>query len=199
MALFLIDKVKKNQSKFEAVVKEIARKLGANPDDLMAVMYIESNINSERENTSYPFKNGYATGLIQFTPDTAISLGTTTQDLKQMSNYNQLLYVLQYLLPYKGKLKNVYDVYSAVFFPAAIGKPDNYIFETSKLSASKVARNNPIFDLNKDSKINMKEFKAAIDAKLKPLKFKGVSGALPALKNLSVIAGLVIFDKYFLE
>jgi hypothetical protein len=67
-----------------------------------------------------------ATGLIQFMPSTAKSLGTTTDVLLSMNNIQQLNYVLAYLRPYKGKMNNFVDVYLAVFYPAAIGDY-NYI------------------------------------------------------------------------
>ena len=45
------------------------------------------------------------------------------------------------------------------FFPAAIGKPDDYVLQTSKLSAATIAKQNPFFDVNKDGKLTVGEIK----------------------------------------
>lgn len=152
---------------FSTKVNEVALKLGANPDHLMQVMKAESGLSSRIRNTYAPFKkkdgsiDGYATGLIQFTPDTARSLGTTTWDLEKMSRVAQMDYVLKYLMPYKGRLKTYFDVYLVVFFPASVGKSgdDNYVFETKHLSRASIARSNPAIDINKDGTLTMAEFK----------------------------------------
>lgn len=152
---------------FSAKVKEVARKLGANPDHLMQVMKAESGLSASRRNTYAPFKakdgsiDGYATGLIQFIPNTARALGTSTWELEKMSRVEQMDYVLKYLMPYKGKLNTYFDVYLVVFFPAAVGKSndDNYVFETKYLKRASIARSNPAIDINKDGTLTMGEFK----------------------------------------
>lgn len=100
-----------------------------------------------------------AVGLIQFMSATARSLGTTPVALKTMSNVQQLEYVLKYLTPYKGRMKNLTDTYLAVLFPAAIGKPDSFVLETRSLTAREVARWNPLYDLNRDMKITVGEIR----------------------------------------
>ncbi len=67
---------------------EVAKRLGCDPNDLLAVMYSESGLKPGAVN-----KNGGATGLIQFMPRTAKSLGTSTQAIKNMSAEEQLVYV----------------------------------------------------------------------------------------------------------
>jgi hypothetical protein len=44
-----------------------------------------------------------------------------------------------------------------VFFPLAIGKPDDWVFQSSKLSASLIATQNKGFDINKDGKLTVAE------------------------------------------
>ncbi len=95
-------------------------------------------------------------GLIQFMPSTARSLGTTTTVLKHMSNVQQLDYVLAYLRPYKGRMKRWIDVYLAVFYPKAMGNP-NFV-----ITSDIVAKQNKIFDLNKDLDISVKEIETAL-------------------------------------
>ena len=95
-------------------------------------------------------------GLIQFMPSTARSLGTTTAVLKRMNNVQQLDYVLAYLRPYRGKMKRWIDVYLAVFYPKAMGNP-NFV-----ITSDIVAKQNRIFDLNRDSDITVKEIETAL-------------------------------------
>lgn len=154
MSLLFEEKVTRNKEAFIAKVKSISAKLLIEPDWLMAVMYKESGINEKAVNP-----NGGATGLIQFMPATAQSLGTTTAALKAMSNVEQLDYVYKYYKPYITKLNSYPDLYLATFFPAALGKSDDWVLQTSRLSAKTIARANPVIDLNKDDKITVGEFK----------------------------------------
>lgn len=150
----------------DAVVRKYAALLRCNPNHLMQVMKAESRLNPAARNTKFPFKkngvlDGYATGLIQFTPATARSLGTTTWLLEKMSFVEQMAYVYKYLKPYTGKLNSYFDVYLVVFFPVAVGHTNNdaYVFETKNLKRASIARSNPAIDINKDGTITMAEFK----------------------------------------
>jgi hypothetical protein len=107
-----------------------------------------------------------ATGLIQFIPSTAIGLGTTTTALKNMSAVDQLDYVEKYLKVYKGKINSYVDTYFAIFFPLAIGKPDDWVLQGTGISASLIARQNPAFDVNKDGKVQVWEVKKIMLQKL---------------------------------
>ena len=165
--LIHIEKVPANErTAFSKKVASVATALQTNPDWLMQVMKAESGISPSIRNTYAPFyKNGkidgYATGLIQFIPDTARGLKTTTWALEKMNRITQMDYVYKYLAPYKGKLNSYFDMYLVVFFPAAVGKSgqDNYVFEAKKISRSAIARSNPAININKDAMITMAEFK----------------------------------------
>jgi hypothetical protein len=146
-----------NKEAFIARLQEIANILGLSADWLMGVMYLESRLNPRARN---PKTN--ATGLIQFMPNTAISLGTTVDQLAEMTNLRQLDYVLQYYLPYKGRINSFADCYFVTFFPAAIGKPDDWVLQASSLSAGKIAAQNAIYDLNRDGMITVGEVKAKL-------------------------------------
>ena len=150
--MILTGYITENKDGFFTKVYEITAKLGIDPNWLMAVMFKESGLNHRAVNHTTG-----ATGLIQFMPATAASLGTTTEALKNMTNVNQLDYVYKYLHPYRFKMKSYTDVYLAVFFPAAIGKPDNYVLETSTLPASLIAEQNQSMDWNHDHKITKAE------------------------------------------
>lgn len=149
--------IKTNREEFDAKVKLIAHNLGIpNPNWLYFVMYFETAKTLDHTIQS-PATN--ATGLLQFMPSTSKSLGTTVDKLKAMTNIQQLDYVERYLAYYKGLFKSFVDLYLAVFFPLAIGKPDDFIIETKRLKASVIAKQNPVFDLNKDQKITKAEIK----------------------------------------
>ena len=143
--------IKENREEFTEKVNNISDELGIEANWLMFVMWFESRLNPQAVNHI-----SGATGLIQFMPSTARALGTTTDVLNRMNNVQQLDYVLAYLRPYKGKMKRWVDVYLAVFYPKAMGNP-NYI-----ITPDIVARQNKIFDLNKDLDITVKEIEAAL-------------------------------------
>jgi hypothetical protein len=106
-----------------------------------------------------------ATGLIQFMPKTARALGTTTESLAKMSAEDQLFYVHKYFAPYRGKLKTLEDVYMAILWPAAIGKPYDYVL-FNRLSKPTTYRQNAGLDYNKDGNITKWEACAKVRAEL---------------------------------
>lgn len=189
------DKIPSNKAAFISKLNQISSDLQTDPNWLMAVMYKESSLNPAAQNTKFPLAGGPATGLIQFTPDTASSLGTSIQSLKAMNNVDQLDYVKSYLMPYKGKLSSYFNVYASIFFPAAINKPDDWVFQAKNISRSSVARQNPSLDFNKDGKVTIAEFKQyvnnTIPAKLKELVFKIKEN--PGTTALIVIGAIVLF------
>ncbi len=71
-----------------------------------------------------------AVGLIQFMPQTAGQLHTTTAKLAAMTALAQLDYVDLYFRPWRGKLHNLGDLYCAILWPDAVGKPDSYVMFT---------------------------------------------------------------------
>ena len=154
--------IPENSELFKEKLIDISGKLKVNPDWLMLTFYIETAA-AKHKAINHRIQNSIdATGLIQFMPATARNLGTTTTALKNMTNVEQLNWVLKYLSPYKGKMNSYVDTYLAVFFPAAIGKPDNWVVQTSGLSAAKIAAANPGYDVNKDGKITVGEIKGKI-------------------------------------
>src|SRR5690554_254139 len=143
--------IKENKKEFTEKVNNICTELRIEANWLMFVMWVESKLNPQAVN---PISG--STGLIQFMPSTARGLGTTTDVLKHMSNVQQLDYVLAYLRPYKGRMKTWVDVYLAVFYPKAMGNP-NFV-----ITSDIVAKQNKIFDLNKDLDISVKEIETAL-------------------------------------
>lgn len=173
MALLFENKVSTNQTLFISEVKRYASLLGIPADWLMAIMYFESRLN----HTAYNATSG-AYGLIQFMPATITGeFGITVAKMKSLSNVQQLYYVYIYLKKYKSRLTNFVDVYLAVFFPAAMAKGASYVIQTSSLSASTIANQNPIFDTNNDNKITVGELQTYL---LSWIKSKG--GVLPSTR-----------------
>lgn len=145
---------------FKLKVIEICNELELTPDYLMACMAFETG-----ETFSSTIKNAAgsgAVGLIQFMPSTAKALGSSTEKLEKLSAVEQLDYVKSYFLPQKGKLNSLEDVYMAILYPAAIGKPTSHVlFEEGK----KTYEQNKGFDSNKDGKITLEEISAKVRQK----------------------------------
>lgn len=149
---------------FRDRVRWIADTLAISADDLMACMAWESG-----RSFSASVKNmagSGAVGLIQFMPSTAKSLGTSAADLARMSAEDQLNFVYKYFRPWQGKLRNLSDVYMAILWPAAVGKPDDYALFTGGVSY----RQNTGLDLNKDGQVT----KAECAAKLYAMRAEGL-------------------------
>lgn len=113
--------------------RDISYKLGASTTDLFFVMDYET---AGTFSPSIQHPSSKATGLIGFLPSTAIGLGTTVGELQKKSAVQQLPYVYEYLKPYKGELTDVYNTYLAVLYPAALGKPDTYVFPNSVVKSN---------------------------------------------------------------
>lgn len=164
--MILIDKLKEYNSEIKSLfikkIQSICLNLKIDVSWLMILMYIESSLDPKKVNIT-----SGATGLIQFMPSTARSLGTNVADIKNMNSLDQLEYVYKYLFQYRGKIKNIYDLYFSIFFPAAIGKNDDYVLETKKLSAAIIANQNKAYDINKDNKITVGEVKAILSKRIK--------------------------------
>lgn len=154
----LMQKFNTDPGAFEAKVTSISQKLGINPNWLLLVMYKESGLNPKAQNHTTG-----ATGLIQFMPDTASGLGTTTFALESMSGVDQLDYVYRYLSHWAGKLHSVIDVYMTVFYPVAIAHDDSFVIgsERSEAFAQKVAKQNPAISHGKET-ITKGDFKSYV-------------------------------------
>lgn len=150
--MILTNYIQENRQDFIKKMKEISYDLGIPANWLMAVMFKESGLNHRAVN-----KYSGATGLIQFMPDTARRLGTSTDELKQMSNVDQLDYVKKYYWPLRYKVKSYTDAYLAVFFPAAMAKEDNFVLSTKQIAADTIARQNLALDYNSDRQLTKNE------------------------------------------
>lgn len=127
----------------------VAKRIGCDPNALMAVMSSESNLKANIANS----RSG-ATGLIQFMPKTARNLGTSTQALRNMSAEQQLTYVEKYLQANKkmagfkqGDKLDSGTLYALVFLPGFAKK------NVLTTRGSKYYNANTGLDVNHDGQI----------------------------------------------
>jgi len=149
----------KFSAEFAKKLVEGCAELGIKPEWLLLTMCIET-ARTFKASIQNPVSK--ATGLIQFMPVTAQSMGTTIKELAAMSEEEQLDYVFKYMRTYKVRMHSFVDVYFAVFYPAAIGKPDSYMLGASPEMRRKISLQNSAYDLNKDAAICVGEVKACI-------------------------------------
>ena len=154
---------------FKESVSATAKRLGISEDDLYAVMAFETGgtFNPAEKNKA----GSGATGLIQFMPETAKGLGTTTDELAKMSRTEQMKYVEKFLSNKGISGKGLSDVYMAVLFPAAVGKPDDFVlFGKGAMSGytGTAYEQNKGLDANNDGSITKAEASAKVQ------QYKGV-------------------------
>lgn len=162
-------------------LKEVANDLGINPFWLWLTIQHESSWKPNALN----FQSG-AAGLIQFMPNTASALGTSTASILKSNVDQQLDLVYKYLLPYRGKMKDIDDVYFAVFYPYAIGKSSNYILGSEKgmARAKLIAQQNPANNPDKNDTITVREVKKVIREKAKTYGYSPIQDAIYKLTHL---------------
>ena len=147
---------KKVSGEFRQRVREIAASLKTDPDYLMACMAFETG-----ETFSPSERNAAgsgATGLIQFMPSTAQALGTTTEELASMTAVEQLEFVEKYFKQSSGKLSSLDDVYMAILWPVAVGKPRDFVlFDKNDPDHPKRYIQNAGLDFNQDGFVTKAE------------------------------------------
>lgn len=154
---------------FAEKVRAISSRLGFDPDWLMSVMYHES---ARSFSPSKRNPGSKATGLIQFVGSTAaglLGLPKTKEGREEalarmaaMSDLEQLDYVEKFLSPYKGRLRSLDDVASAVFAGHLL-RPGERVF----LRDTKAYEANPNTDKDKDGAIEAEEIWAPYRAAYK--------------------------------
>jgi len=146
---------------FDSKLQRVADSLGVDKAHLIAIMKAESGINPAAVN---PQSN--ATGLIQFMPKTAQSLGTSVQELRKMSAVDQLDYVYRYFKMVGVKPgMDAGDLYMAVFMPKYVGAPDNTVLgqkrSSDRFSAAVYAQNSGL-DKDRDGAITVSDVKSRV-------------------------------------
>ncbi len=138
---------------FISKVEAIAERIGTRPEYLMAVMSFETGGSfspAQRNNAG-----GSATGLIQFMPNTATELGTSTAALARMSAVDQLDYVERYFNNRSdpGDLNTLEGVYTTVLYGSPRPDPNSTLFSQGTRAYS---ANAPL-DTNRDGRITAGE------------------------------------------
>lgn len=138
----------------------VAQRVGARPEDLMAVMALESN---RTFSPGVQNPDSHATGLIQFMPQTAGDLGTSTDALSQMTAREQLPYVERYLESRRGHLGNLEGLYTSVLYGSPKGDPGTVLFTDGASDfQTKAYQGNHGLDRNHDGRITVGETTDAV-------------------------------------
>ncbi|WP_105386387.1 peptidoglycan-binding protein [Neorhizobium alkalisoli] len=148
---------------FRAKAIEIATRLRCDPSHLLSVIAFETG-----ETFAPDIRNAAgsgATGLIQFMPDTAEGLGTTTDKLAVMSAVAQLDFVEKYLrsIARNRPMPTLSDLYMAVLLPAAVGQPEGHVLFKA---GTKAYSQNRGLDVNQDGVITKAEAAAKVHERL---------------------------------
>jgi hypothetical protein len=162
--------IKNKSEEFLTELVRVGNRLGIDPNWLAAIMSAESNFQADAVN-----KLGGATGLIQFVNSTAKQLGTSLDELKMMSDVEQLHFVEKFYKPWSGKIKSPGDLYMATFLPVFVGHPPNTIVGkkgstkkiTKNLTYGKVYELNFGLDTDKDGIIRASDVTSRVDSRLR--------------------------------
>lgn len=129
----------------------IESQINLKPEELIPCMKFESNLNPKARNPQ-----SSASGLIQFMAATATNLGTTIEAIREMDAMGQLSWVYKYFRNQRADWTGLTaaDVYMAILWPKALGKPDSYKVWTAGSDAYAV---NKGLDLNKDGMVTKAE------------------------------------------
>lgn len=146
---------------FVGALNTTANNLGLPANWLLGLINFESG-----GRTDIVAPNTNATGLIQFMPATAEGLGTSVEELARMTPAQQMDYVERFLRPYADRIKRPEDLYMAVFFPHAIGKPDDFVLGSDGTGPSpeKIAEQNPVFNKDGDDQVTAGDVRREIMA-----------------------------------
>jgi hypothetical protein len=149
---------------FRTRVYEISAGLGIDPTNLMSCMAFETG-----ETFSPSVRNAAgsgAVGLIQFMPQTAAALDTSTEELASLSAEQQLEFVADYFRPWSGRMHNLGDIYGVILWPAMVGKSEDYVlFDINDHQHPARYIQNRGLDFNKDGLITRREACGAVQIK----------------------------------
>ncbi len=95
-----------------------------------------------------------ATGLIQFMAGTARALGTSITALSRMDAVEQLAWVEKYFQAQADRIHTLDDLYLAILWPAAVGKPASHLLWPIGVPAYAANRG---LDANRDARITKGE------------------------------------------
>ena len=188
---------------FLKAIKDLSEKRGINQSELLGLIASESSFDPKAVN-----KDTGATGLIQFMPEVAESLGTTTDEIQKMSRAEQVKLIDKYFdmnklpdNPTAGQLK------TNVLMPAYTDKSDDFELMTKNKKFTDGETGNPNtysqnkgLDYNEDGFITVGEAGESIIKKMREFGIKDMSDVLvePTKKrgvDLSLSKNLETTDK----
>ena len=152
-----------NDLEFQQGVEQLAQKYNVSVQDLYAVMSFETAGTFDPAQKNY--QGSGATGLIQFMPETAKGLGTSTEELSKMTRTEQLKYVDKYFSNKGIEGGNLDDLYMSILFPVAVGKPDDFVlFGKGAIEGFRgiAYEQNSGLDVNRDGSITKAEAAAKV-------------------------------------
>lgn len=139
-----------------------SKRMSTEPDWTTFLSDLESGLSAYQSNPFGCFS------WFQFCPDVAGGNYKTINgkiyyfsDLYKMTDAELLNLSFDYLEEQQkihGRFSTYYDMYFAILYPEAIGKPDDYVLKTST---------NNLFDLNKNGSITVGEVKKYLDNRVK--------------------------------
>ena len=140
-----------NNPQFLGCLDTLAKEKNVPSDSILTVMQIESgfsNVDNPTKGAGAVNNLTQASGLNQIMPSTAKGLGYTVQQIQGMTAAEQMCgpvtsYFRHTTLPANPTTA---DLYMANFYPAAVGKSDDYILGNHPgMTPQGVAASNPIF------------------------------------------------------
>ena len=163
---------------FLKAIEDLSEKRGINQSQLLGLIASESSFDPKAVN-----KDTGATGLIQFMPEVAESLGTTTDEIREMSRAEQVKLIDKYFdmnklpdNPTAGQLK------TNVLMPAYTDKSDDFELMTKNKQFTDGEAGNPNtyfqnqgLDSNKDGFITIGEAGGSVTKKMKEFGIKDLS------------------------
>lgn len=185
--------VSENKAQFLAKVREYASALKVSPDVLMAVMMHESGLNHRATNSIG------CVGLIQFCPGGGLTMfGVTADQMRNMTNVQQLYYVYRFFLPIAGQGKDFADYHLYAFVPSSFPYRNNpnHIIGSEVGQSYAFASQNSGFDLNKNNAITIGEFRQYAENWLKSRGASVASVSSASTPNIFMalaIGGLVYY------
>ena len=143
---------------FMSEVNRVSARFGVDPLDMLAVMRAESRLDPRAQNPT-----SRATGLIQFIPQTAAALGTTVEEIREMSAAQQMQLVERYFqmvgLPQGASAGTLY---AYVYLPgrarSAISRGDGILSRNPENYYTA----NPGLDANNDGIISISDLDAVM-------------------------------------
>ena len=163
---------------FMTEVGKVASNLGIDASNLIAIMKSESSLNPQAINPSTG-----ASGLIQFMPNTAKSLGTTVEEIRKMTAVQQLPYVEKYFKSVRVQPgSSAGRLYAYVFLPARANR------EVLTQAGENYYESNKGLDIDRDGKITIADLDARL-AKYGGSTSASLQGAKPATGSSLSAAG----------